>query len=145
MRHTRRQVGAALQAFGATAEQAEAFTGKPIVRKTRATAREQPVVNAVLVYLRTHGIFAFRVNTQGVPLHDGSGGYRPAPTTGISDILGVLPDGRFLAVECKRPHGGTVSTAQSVFLGRIRGSGGLALVARSVEEVVTALTEAGYG
>ncbi len=96
--------------------------------------RESVIQRAILEYLAWRGVFVFRVNQQGVPLHDGSGRYRPSPTRGVSDILGVLKGGRFLAIEVKRP-GGRATPDQLQFLTRISQEGGLAFVATSVEDV----------
>jgi hypothetical protein len=79
-----------------------------------------------------------------------SGAVRFAPDRWVSfgkkesaDILGCLPDGKFLAVEVKSDHG-RLSPEQSVFLEKIRGSGGMAVVVKSWKELDTALREAGY-
>jgi hypothetical protein len=50
---------------------------------------------------------------------------------GASDIIGCLPDGRFLAVEAKAP-GKKPTKAQREYLERVAADGGLALV---VDEV----------
>jgi len=62
---------------------------------------------------------------------------------GSPDIIGVLPDGRFLAVEVKSPHG-RLSPEQSAFLEKVRRLGGMALVVRGWRELDGALREAGY-
>jgi hypothetical protein len=46
---------------------------------------------------------------------------------GASDILGVLPGGRFVAVECKRP-GNVPTDDQREFLNAVNRRGGLALL-----------------
>jgi hypothetical protein len=56
---------------------------------------------------------------------------------GVSNIIGVW-NGRFLAIEVKRPEG-RVSEDQEIFLNRIRQHGGIGFVARSTEDVITAL------
>lgn len=57
---------------------------------------------------------------------------------GCSDILGQLTTGHFLAVEVKRPS--TKATKeQAEFLAQVDAAGGLALIARSVDDVQTAL------
>lgn len=63
---------------------------------------------------------------------------------GMSDILGVLPDGRILAIEVKAAKGIT-TTAQEIFLSHVRARGGCAFVARSVEDVVRGLCSNGKG
>lgn len=58
---------------------------------------------------------------------------------GVSDILGVLPDGRFLAVECKGPKG-KPSPEQVEFIENVRKMGGVAFVARSLQDVKNGLS-----
>ena len=53
---------------------------------------------------------------------------------GCSDVLGMLRDGRFLAVEVKAPKG-TLRTEQAVFLERINGAGGVDFMARDLRDV----------
>jgi hypothetical protein len=60
--------------------------------------------------------------------------YIPSHAPGVADILGILKDGRFLAIEVKSPTG-KVPPHQQLFLDEISGRGGVAFVARSVEEV----------
>lgn len=57
---------------------------------------------------------------------------------GGSDLIGWTADGRFLAVEVK--HGRTVTTSQQIrFVEAVRKSGGVGVIARSVEDVLQAL------
>ncbi len=56
--------------------------------------------------------------------------------TGCSDIIGQLRDGRFLAIEVKKP-GGELSTDQVEFLGKVDRHRGVAFVAHSLEDVQT--------
>ena len=62
---------------------------------------------------------------------------------GSADILGCLPDGKFLAVEVKSDHG-RLSPEQSVFLEQIRGRGGLAVVVKGWQELDNVLRHEGY-
>ena len=52
---------------------------------------------------------------------------------GVSDLIGWTEGGRFVAIEVKAPRG-RVTDEQKAFLDLVRRSGGLAGVARSVEE-----------
>jgi hypothetical protein len=61
----------------------------------------------------------------------------PMSMKGVSDILACF-EGRFLAIEVKRP-GGRVSPDQELFLARVRKAGGIGLVAYSVDDVVEGL------
>lgn len=54
---------------------------------------------------------------------------------GCSDILGMLRNGKFLAVEVKAPTG-KLRPEQAVFLERIRDAGGVAFVARDCRDVI---------
>ena len=65
-------------------------------------------------------------------------GFRPAPTTGISDILGILPGGIFLAVECKVKKNKPTPN-QLDFMRRVVKAGGVALVAYSLDDVIDLL------
>lgn len=106
---------------------------------------EGRVVSACLEYLKVRGVMAWRNNSGAVKYKNGAGrdrflrfGY-----VGSADIIGCLPDGRFLAVECKTETG-RVSEAQRFFLADIRKFGGVAVVARSVEDVAEVLKAEGY-
>jgi len=62
---------------------------------------------------------------------------------GSSDLIGVLPDGKFLAVEVKAAHG-RLSPEQSAFLEKVRGFGGVAVMVKSWRELDAALRREGY-
>ena len=53
--------------------------------------------------------------------------------TGISDIIGFLKDGRFLAIEKKR-KGEKVTDGQKLFIEKVRLCGGVAGVAITIED-----------
>lgn len=53
---------------------------------------------------------------------------------GVADILGVLPDGRFLAIEVKK-KGGYPTIEQKAFLLNVQERGGVALLVRSIKEL----------
>lgn len=66
---------------------------------------------------------------------------------GISDILGILPDGKLLAIEVKRPYikgkqsQGELREAQIEFQKQINARNGLAITATSVFDVYEALKD----
>jgi hypothetical protein len=62
---------------------------------------------------------------------------------GSADILGCLPDGRFLAVEVKAARG-VLSPEQREFLADIKALGRMAVVAKSWADIDQALREGGY-
>ncbi len=57
---------------------------------------------------------------------------------GSSDIIGLTPDGRFLAIEAKTGNA-TTSKEQDVFIAAVNNSGGIAAVVRDVSEIETIL------
>jgi hypothetical protein len=79
----------------------------------------------------------WRQNTAGI-FDQQTGRYRAAAKKGVSDILGVLPGGRFLAVEVKT-RTGAIRPEQTAFLDEVRANGGLAMVVRSLEDLKTGL------
>jgi hypothetical protein len=95
---------------------------------------EQGIQAAILAYLRMKHIFCWKNNTAGIYVK-ARNTYIPSHAPGVSDILGVLSGGRFLAVEVKAPKG-KVSPHQQQFIDAVNKAGGLAFVARSVEEVI---------
>lgn len=102
---------------------------------------EGKVLKSCMEYLTLCGIFHFRNNTGGTPLHDGSGRYRPAPksSVGSPDIICVARDqaghgGWAVAVEVKSATG-KQSPSQKEFQQKWEDAGGLYVVVRSASEL----------
>lgn len=97
---------------------------------------ETEIQTMILDFLNKKGIFCFRVNTTGIYDPTTQTYRRPGKFSlkGTSDILGILPDGRFLAIEVKTKSG-KVSLEQSAFIDKINIKNGKAFVARSVQDV----------
>lgn len=72
-------------------------------------------------------------NANGIPVRFGL-------CVGSSDLIGICPDGRFLAVEVKTATGRT-SDAQDRFIAAVIAKGGRAGVARSAEDVGVILAQ----
>lgn len=73
---------------------------------------------------------------QGAGLNRSGKFQRFGASKGVSDILGVLaPSGRILAIELKVGRD-RLSAEQLVFLGMVTRFGGLAIEARSVDDVL---------
>jgi hypothetical protein len=107
---------------------------------------ETALVRACLDYLRLRGVLAWRQNTSGLRRQDRRGRtfWAPAALVGISDIIGILPGGRFLALEAK--VGKRQPTAeQLLFLEAIATAGGLAGVVRSLKDLEALLGPAVTG
>lgn len=108
--------------------------------KTVMTTPENAVKNAILQFLTMNRIYNFRQNVgtmkvNGRPIKFGHAGQ--------SDILGMLPGGRFLAVECKSSTG-RPSPAQVDFLAMINDQGGVGILAYSLDDVIKRLRAEGY-
>lgn len=99
--------------------------------------KEGLVKRQVGAYLKLRNIFFFT--------HDSVGIYDPTRKVfrknndpfripGASDFIGMLPSGRFLAIELKSETG-RVSDKQKEFLNEVNQRGGVGFVARSVEDV----------
>ena len=106
---------------------------------TIAPPLEREVLKVVLLALQLHPRVAFvwRANTAAMPTQDGKRFIRSG-FPGCSDILGMLKDGRLLAVECKRPGGG-LSQDQHAFLSRVNAGGGVGFMATGAEDVIRTL------
>ncbi len=72
-------------------------------------------------------------NSAGIPIKFGL-------CVGSSDLIGITPAGRFLAVEIKTPTG-RVRPEQLKFIEAVRKHGGVAGIARSPEDALALLAE----
>lgn len=97
---------------------------------------ETLIVAQCLEWLALHRIFAWRNNTGSYKTPEGR--FIRYGHVGSADILGILPDGRFLAVEAKTATG-TQSKAQRVFQEMVTRNGGVYILARSVADLEGAL------
>jgi hypothetical protein len=112
-------------------------------RKPSGQPTEAQILKAIVALLKHHPRVAqcWRQNsgTFQERNRDGSVRYIRANTAkGMSDIMGVLKDGRTLAIEVKSATG-RMRPGQEEFLSTIRQAGGVAGVCRSVEDAVALL------
>jgi len=116
-------------------------TSRPGTNRRRATnAKEAGVLRDCLAFLHRVRIFAWRNNTgtlwtNGQPV---SFGFPGSP-----DIVGILPDGRFLGVECKSAYG-KQSAKQKKFEQRVHSSKGVYILARCTEDLEGGLQCVGW-
>jgi hypothetical protein len=108
---------------------------------SKGNGPESQVLEGCLNYLEVRGIYHWRNNTGAVQIAPGR--FMRFGKKGSSDILGVLPGGRMLCVECKA-KGGRLSPEQKQFLADVQELGALALVVKGWWELDEALCEAGY-
>lgn len=99
---------------------------------------EKYIENQILLYLHAIKIMAWKNQSVGVydpikKIYRKS--FNKFHIKGVSDILAILPpSGRFVAIEVKTSIG-RASPEQKEFIKQIMDKGGLAFVARSVEDV----------
>lgn len=98
---------------------------------------EKDIQKSILDYLHAKKVFCWKQANTGIYKPDGSG-YIPIGLKGVSDILGCYK-GRFLAIEVKRPSG-KLSPDQELFLNHVRENGGIALVARSIDDIINIIS-----
>ena len=105
-----------------------------IHKAKKAKPLEADSLMEVLQALRTHSAVAW-VRRQSTGTAKIQGRYIQFGWAGCSDLLGMLKDGRLLAVECKRPKGGRLSDDQAHFIAMVNQFGGCAFVATSAMDV----------
>lgn len=103
------------------------------IAKKPPVVREAVILESVMRYLRICRDVAWvrRINTGAARL---KGFHVRFGFPGCSDIIGQLMDGRFLAVECKAADTKPTPEQQD-FIDRVNRHGGLAGVARSIDDV----------
>lgn len=102
-------------------------------------APAQKLTKAVTAYLDARGVYYWRNSSGGMytGTADGRGRYVRFGQPGVSDLC-ALVNGRFFAIEIKAGKD-TLRPAQVRFLEQIEAAGGVAVVARSVEDVANAV------
>jgi hypothetical protein len=100
---------------------------------------ERAIQRTILIYLRVRGCLV-AVTDAGAAFRAGVFGADTVPA-GWPDITGLLPDGRFIGVECKSPTG-RQSPAQSRMQEEIRRRNGVYILARSIEDVEKGISDA---
>lgn len=101
--------------------------------------REQDIQRLIMLALSEAGCLIFRnnvgvlKNAAGIPIRFGL-------AVGSSDLIGIAPGGRFLAVEIKTPTG-KATPEQLRFIEAVRARGGIAGIARSPAEALALLAQ----
>lgn len=99
---------------------------------------ETAVLRDCMLAATQAGARVWRNNT-GVLLDSNRRPVRFGLCVGSSDLIGLTRDGIFLAIECKRSVGGRVTEQQEHFLSCVRSMGGVAILARSGQDVTEGL------
>jgi hypothetical protein len=116
---------------------ADLFGFEPTPKPRTNSKPESAALAEVLKALRSNSAVAWahRQNTGAAKV---GGRFVRFGWRGCSDILGMLKDGRLLAVEVKAPKG-RLRPEQAEFLYLVRRFGGVALVARNCRDVLDVL------
>lgn len=108
---------------------------------------ESTLQAAIRATAARHGVYLWRNNSgvlqdeRGVPVRFGLGNDSPRLNAVLksSDLIGIAPGGRFVAIECKAPGWRGVRTdrerAQLAFIDLVRANGGIAGFVTSVAEL----------
>lgn len=105
---------------------------------------ESEVIRQVKEVIRITGLKLQRINTGCFTVGEGRAKrFVRTADAGTLDFEGYDNHGRFLAIECKRPVGGRLSDAQAARIDDINRKGGIAFIARSGNEALEKLREAG--
>lgn len=101
---------------------------------------ESAVIQQVKQILKVTGLKIQRINTGCFTIGEGANRrFIKTADAGTCDFEGYDNQGRFLAIECKRPSGGRLSPAQRERIADINRKGGVAFVAHSGEEALEQL------
>lgn len=95
---------------------------------------ERDVMKEIILALRADELVAFVWREQSGVFEDGGHIIRVG-FVGKPDLIGMLVDGRFFAIEVKRP-GGKATAEQTLVLNTIRQKNGIAGIAQSAEEAL---------
>lgn len=99
--------------------------------------KESDIQRLIMLALSEAGCLIFRnnvgvlKNAAGIPIRFGL-------AIGSSDLIGIAPGGRFLAVEIKTPTG-KATPEQIRFIEAVRARGGIAGIARSPQDALDLL------
>lgn len=100
--------------------------------------KESQIQHAILQYLAAKKVLAWKNTSVGI-FNQKTGHYIPVGRRGVSDICALTQKGKFIAIEVKNPKGGIVSEYQQSFLDDVTAHGGVAIVARSIDDVMKIL------
>ncbi len=103
--------------------------------------KESHIQKAIIDFLKVKKILCFKHRNVGI-YKQATNSYIPLAfgEKGISDIIGCLKNGRFLAIEVKR-KGNKPSNEQLEFIERVNKMGGVGIIAYSLDDVVSSIAK----
>jgi hypothetical protein len=98
--------------------------------------KESELLSFALTCLKQSGLVYWRVNNSPSLFNNKSGQvcFRKSPVKGFPDLAGVLPSGKFFAIEIKTDKG-RLSPEQIEWITKLNHSGAIAVVLRSKDEI----------
>ena len=108
-------------------------------KRTPKCDLEHAVQDACMTALGALGYSVWRQNRATFQIE---GRWVKCGMDGQADITGMMLDGRRLEVETKRRHGGRQSPGQKAFQAMIEASGGVYILAASVDDLLAGLEKA---
>lgn len=101
---------------------------------------EEKIKDEIKAWLESRGFYMRVIKSDGRKLPNGK--WIPSKQgRGISDLIGVAPDGRFVAVEVKSTGKEKTATPEQLdFISEVLQRGGIGVVASSVKQVEWAVT-----
>ena len=106
---------------------------KPI-KLNRKPKTEREIKKEIADYFTMKGWLVVQVRNTGT-FNKKSGGYIPAHQLGVSDLICLTSEGKWVAIEVKRP-GGVLSNWQAMFLDDVRERKGAAWVCYSLDDAI---------
>jgi VRR-NUC domain len=100
--------------------------------------KESEIQKQILDYLKLKRVVCFKHRNVGIKKPNGSFIPLAFGEKGINDVIGCLPDGRFLAIEVKRPSG-RPTLEQREFIANVNRNNGVGIIAYSLQEVIAIL------
>lgn len=106
---------------------------------------EKVIQDQILYYLRMRGFLVWQNKSQGTYDPVARRFRKPGQfhMNGVPDILGILPDGKFLGIEVKSAKG-TLSPHQKEFILKANARQSVVFMARSLDDVIGRLKELKY-
>ena len=97
---------------------------------------EAVIQSQIMIWLKLNNFFVWRNHTQGIRIKGGL--YVQNPNVGAPDVMAVK-HGMFFGIEVKAGRVGRLAPEQKEWLEKLVAHGGIAIVARSLEDVIEKL------
>lgn len=110
--------------------------------KSDGNLSERTIENLILNWLTWKGFYVWKTKTTANYSFKAKSYIKTSPLyrKGVADIIGILPDGRLLAIEVKTKIG-RLAPHQKEFLDQISKRGGVTILAKSLEDVELGLKD----